>query len=449
MTKAKALCLLFFLYVNFIYSQELKLGIPLGHSEGQVLTSVFSKNSKYILTTSPKDGTAKVWDVETGRIIYTILDPNAKIIRANFSPDMSIVATSTEMYIKLWRMKDGSLLKTLYRDSLDTQNENHLNHIEFGPDGKTLVVTDLKGKVLIYNIESNEPPKILIKHTDRVNKPVFSKSGKFLLTPSQDKTVGVWELSTGNIIQHIKGLKNGVKAVSIDEEYNEIFTFDGKLISWDLKTGKKILQLKEIDRYFESSEGDMVLYTINGNNKGFLYKYSDENYDVTLVGHESKIIYGQISDDTEKVTTVSLDGIVKVWNTNNGELIYSLKSSKTIISNAQFSPNNKYLITRGMGPSQIWDAKNGHLLHTLTGDAVEMKSARFSNNGEYLFIKYLDRNPDDNWKRNYFDNNDVTVEYSWTYDIVSQIREKNSGNLMWTGINFMDVKISNNSKNII
>ena len=72
----------------------------------------FSFNGKRIVTASI-DGSARIWDAATGRVIGA-LHGHAKIYEAQFSPDGSLVLTvSTDKMARLWNGSDGAPVANL------------------------------------------------------------------------------------------------------------------------------------------------------------------------------------------------------------------------------------------------------------------------------------------------------------------------------------------------
>ena len=67
MQRTLLLILGFCCFQSFIFSQEAKLMLPIGHT-GAVNTAQFSPDEKKIVTAS-KDGTVKIWDTVSGILL--------------------------------------------------------------------------------------------------------------------------------------------------------------------------------------------------------------------------------------------------------------------------------------------------------------------------------------------------------------------------------------------
>ena len=83
------------------YTQELKLGLPIGHSSW-VNSAKFSPDGLYVVTVS-QDHTAKVWEVLSGKLLYTLEGHEDALYSVEFSPDGRYVLTSSgDKTAKVW-----------------------------------------------------------------------------------------------------------------------------------------------------------------------------------------------------------------------------------------------------------------------------------------------------------------------------------------------------------
>lgn len=79
------------------------------------------------------------------------------------------------------------------------------------------------------------------------------------------------------------------------------------------------------------------------------------------------------SADGNRILTYSMDNIARVWDANNGRLLFAITGKAY---RAYFSPDGSRIVTASDGPVQVVDARSGRLLATATG-----YSAAFSTDG--------------------------------------------------------------------
>jgi WD40 repeat protein len=87
------------------------------------------------------------------------------------------------------------LLNRRYLDVIPIGKKLDLTALAVTPDGKSLVVGDIKGKVYIVDIETKAVRKTFEGHRGAVTCLAVSADGKSLASGSADTTVLVWDLT--------------------------------------------------------------------------------------------------------------------------------------------------------------------------------------------------------------------------------------------------------------
>lgn len=67
----------------------------------------------------------------------------------------------------------------------------------FAPDGATVATAGYDRTVRIWQVSSGELARILTGHTDIVAGVAFSTDGRLLATGSHDRTIRIWDVATG------------------------------------------------------------------------------------------------------------------------------------------------------------------------------------------------------------------------------------------------------------
>ncbi|WP_133164060.1 WD40 repeat domain-containing protein, partial [Cuspidothrix issatschenkoi] len=91
---------------------------------------VFSPDSQTLASIGRRDGTIKIWNITTGKLIQ-IFSTNARSVA--FSPDAQMLASgSNSGTIKIWNVITGQLLQTF------PAHFNSVSFLTYSPDGQTL-----------------------------------------------------------------------------------------------------------------------------------------------------------------------------------------------------------------------------------------------------------------------------------------------------------------------
>jgi hypothetical protein len=148
------------------------------------------------------------------------------------------IDTNTRTLVKL------TLLNTVHNVVAPNTLGGHaksVNGVSFSPNGKMLATASADKTVKLWDTSTGKEIQTLKGHTNEVRWVSFSPDGKMLATASADNTVKLWDTSTRQEIQTLKGHTNEVNRIS--------FSPDGKMLAtasadntaklWDTSTDKK------------------------------------------------------------------------------------------------------------------------------------------------------------------------------------------------------------------
>ncbi len=84
------------------------------------------------------------------------------------------------------------------------EGSSHVYEVNFSPDGKTLVSGSQDGTIKLWNVETGEEIRTLQGHDDYVRSVNFSPDGKTLVSGSGDNTIKLWNVETGEEIRTLR-----------------------------------------------------------------------------------------------------------------------------------------------------------------------------------------------------------------------------------------------------
>ena len=129
--------------------------------------------------------------------------------------------------------------------------------------------------------------------------------------------------------------------------------------------------------------------------RGFEWFYWQRKIDsghTTLKGHGAAVTSAAFSPDGERLASASLDGTVKLWNTEAGQETRTLKGHTDLVGSVTFSPDGRRLASASDDQTvKLWDAETGHELQSLRGHASAVMSVVFSPDGNRLASASEDR----------------------------------------------------------
>jgi len=254
--------------------------LTLRNHDLHVTTSKLFYENKRILSSS-YDKAVCVSDVETGAPIWKAKHPGL-VTCADVSPDDKLIVASSDFDYSLyfWDFRIG---KPAYK--IPGQHETTPLCCSFSPDGQRVASAGMDLSTKILDLVSQKTTITLLGHQNVVSSCCFSKNQHFLCTSSWDKTLQIWDISTGHF--RSKGSKVLEEGHAGSVSCCKFFFNDSRVISggydqaltmWSATSGEKI---------------------------------------ITLRGHTGWVNAVDVTTDDENILSASDDGTLRLWSVSN------------------------------------------------------------------------------------------------------------------------------------
>jgi WD40 repeat protein len=318
-----------------------------GHTNG-IAAVAFSPDGQLIATASA-DGTAKIWNTLTGKLLHTLQGHTSWIPAVAFSPDGQLIATaSADGTAKIWNTLTGKLLHTL------KGHTGHVYSVAFSPDGQLVVTASRDNTAKLWNAQKGQLLHTLQGHTDWINSVAFSPDGQWIVTASHDRTAKLWNPQTGVCLGTLQGHTDSVLSVAFSPDSLMVVTSsnDRTVKLWNVQTGQ-------------------CLHTLEG-----------QSYLIHSVA---------FSPDGQWVVTASRDNTAKLWNAATGICLHTLQGHNNPVFSVAFSPDGQLIVTFSSDrTAKLWNLKTGELLRNVSIHSSAPTTARLSSNGSMIAVGAID-----------------------------------------------------------
>ncbi len=238
--------------------------------------------------------------------------------------------------------------------------------------------------------------RTLERHQGFVTSLAFDPLGEMLASGSHDKTVKLWEVSSGKLLRTFEGHKTWVSTVAFDPEGEMLASgsHDGTVKLWEKGSGKLLRTLEGHKSYvlnvaFDPQGGTLASGSVDKAVK--LWRAGSGKLLRTLEGHKGYTLSVAFDPLGGTLASGSLDETVKLWEVRSGKLLRTLESDKSMVWSVAFDPLGGTLASGSVDRRvKLWEVRSGKLLRTLEGHTAHVHIVAFSPNGRLLASKSAD-----------------------------------------------------------
>lgn len=383
------------------------------------------------------NGAIRIYDLGTGKVPYAF---NGKY--AAFSPDEQLISFLSASQVEIRRIVDGKLLYKLDRDFEGADNLT----MRFAPDGQTVAVraywsyccAGYEGNLSLWRMTDGS----LIKSASTVENFYFSPDSQSLLVAGS--ALQIWSTSNGSVSADVQGLTNQIADLAFLSNGEDLIAFNGgddhpfliyqamgdqvrQLGLADLQTvqGFSINQLNNADvftKYLLNKTDEEYLKALNFK----IYKHDGYATNSVAFSPDNKLVatgsyYGGVlrlwniaeqnmileqtvcpekrvtdlafSPDGQSVASACADPIYEEHGEPNIQILQispqggrMMELSGYGYSMVAFSPDGRFLAAAG-NHLKVWSAIDGKPLFSVDRDlfyGLDVQSIAFSPNGEVL-----------------------------------------------------------------
>lgn len=269
--------------------------------------------------------------------------------------------------------------------------------IAISPDGQTLASGSFDKTIKLWELSTGSLIHTLSNHSKGVCCVAISPDNQTLASGSWDETIKLWRLDTGELIRTLKGHTASVRSLAIAPDSQTLVSgsFDETIKLWYMDTGECLSTIAEkvgqVSAIALTPDGQTIA---SGGNDGLITLRSLDTtgaskkptFTLTLTGNLSSICSLTISPDGQILAAGCTDGNVKLWQLSNGTLLDILQGHAGPVMSAVFSVDGQTLISGSAdGTIEIWNLETREQLGVLTNNSDgSVMSVAISSDGQLI-----------------------------------------------------------------
>ena len=366
------------------------------------------------------EGRIELWNIYTGLRVgdgnidggILNLPISADVTDLHYSADGSklVVAADGEPTIFELDAKTGQLLTRL-----STHNDT-INSVAYGPNARLIVSASDDDTLQVLDTRSGKQIAIYPYTTDD-NASVVADYGaddNLILTgfAGGDKTLTLWDVSTGAALQQFTGHSDAVTDVelSADGTVGVSSSADGSVIVWNIETGTDRL------RFTGHTDGTQIeavalvpgtTQVVSANDSGQVLVWDTADGRVVYafepavtkndVGHIGGVNTVAVSRDGTRALTAGEDNLLLLWDLTTGTLIREIGSSGAImhtdeVLSVAFDVAGQRAVSGGADKRVIlWNIETGDAIRQFDEHDQNVFAVDFAPDGDSVVSASFDR----------------------------------------------------------
>ena len=240
--------------------------------------------------------------------------------------------------------------------------------------------------------------RTLPTHTGPINALLLLGNGLRLISASADKTIRLWDLTSGQELQTWSNQTGFVNTILLSPDETQLYSgnADGVLQAWTVASGTLLWKNTAahqgpINTVTRTPDGQRL---VSGGADGTIYIW-DASTGKAVRSHKTDqgaVNSLVVTSDGRYIISGGSDNSIKFWDITTGQLERTLEGHESFINALAISPDGRFLFSASADTTiRQWQITTGQLLNTLSGHTTYVNDIMFSRDGLILTTASADK----------------------------------------------------------
>jgi hypothetical protein len=243
-------------------------------------------------------------------------------------------------------------------------------------DGRRTVSASDDQTLKVWDVDSGQLLTTLAGHALHVTSCAVAPDGRRVVSASLDETLKVWDLDRGQLLATFEGHASAVTACAVTPDGRRVVSasWDLTLSVWDLDSSER---LHTFDMVFEDHACELTVTpdsrrVVSASENGMLklLHLDDGSLLTTFRGHTGAVTACAVTPDGQRVVSASRDQTLKVWDLASGLALATFTGHTGAVTACAVTPDGRQVVSASQDQTlKVWDLDTYACLFTHHGDA--------------------------------------------------------------------------------